>query len=157
MAVDQQENTTIHRQKRLLAIAGVLLLVQGIFMEAIVAIGAAVLLLIGVSQSVITNHAHIFALPYLQDNLYLMMIMSGIFAALRITGAVGLLRNRQWGLALSLINCVVTLVLMVFVLPAGIADGILSGAALILMLHAWFGNAVITGPRSHRAIFHEDK
>ncbi|MCU1445281.1 MAG: hypothetical protein JWP54_939, partial [Cryobacterium sp.] len=42
-----------------------------------------------------------------------------------IIGAIGVLRNRLWGLALSVINCVVAMVLMVFMLPAGIVDGLL--------------------------------
>ncbi len=125
--------------RRQLTIAGILLLIQGVLMEGLVVVGLVVLLSTGISQSVITDNAHIFALPYLQDNLYLMMAMSGIFAALRVVGAVGLLRNRLWGLALSLINCVITLTLMVFLLPAGLADGLLSGAALVLLLQAWLG------------------
>ena len=87
-----------------------------------------------------------FALPYLQENLYLMMAMSGVFAALRIVGAVGLLRGRMWGLALSVVMCVVTLVLMIFLLPAGIADGILAGTALVLILQGWFGTRAIGDP-----------
>jgi uncharacterized membrane protein (DUF2068 family) len=80
-----------------------------------------------------------FIVPFFDDNLYLMMAMSGLFAMLRIIGAVGLLKNRMWGYALSFINCVVTLVLMLFMLPAGIADGLLSGTALILLLLARYG------------------
>ena len=38
-----------------------------------------------------------------------------------------------------MINCVVTMILMMFMLPAGIMDGILSGAALLLMLMQYFG------------------
>lgn len=112
-------------------------------MEGLVVVGLVVLVAIGMPEESVTTHAQIFALPYLQDNLYLMMVMSGIFAALRITGAVALWRGRLWGLALSLINCTVTLVLMIFMLPAGIADGILSGAALVLILRSWLGDRSI--------------
>jgi len=108
-------------------------------MEGLVFIGAAVLIMADLPQEAISERAEVFALPYLQDNLYLMMVMSGVFATLRILGAVGLLRNRLWGLGLSLVNCVVTLTLMVFLLPAGIADGLLSGTALVLLLFAWLG------------------
>ncbi|MCT4574522.1 hypothetical protein N3930_47335, partial [Bacillus thuringiensis] len=72
-----------------------------------------------------------------------MMAMGGVFAALRIIGAAGLLRNRMWGYALSLITCSATLVLMMFMLPAGIADGILAGGALILLLLARYGRTPI--------------
>jgi uncharacterized membrane protein (DUF2068 family) len=124
-----------------------LLLVQGVFMEGLVFVGALVLLALRVPLASITDHAEVFALSYLQDNLYLMMGMSGVFAALRILGAVGLFRDRLWGLALSLINCVVTLILMVFMLPAGLLDGVLSGAALVLLLFAWLGRGADGQPR----------
>lgn len=84
-----------------------------------------------------------FKLQYFQDNLYLMMIMGAIYGVLRIMGAIGLLKNRMWGLALSLINCVLTLMLMMFLLPAGIMDGILAGSALIIILIQYFGDRKI--------------
>jgi ABC-type uncharacterized transport system permease subunit len=49
-----------------------------------------------------------------------------------------------WGVALSAAMCVVTLVLMIFLLPAGIADGILSGIALVLLAQGWFGTRRIS-------------
>lgn len=52
------------------------------------------------------------ALPYLQNNLYLLMTMSGIFGTLRVLG--------------------------------GIADGVLSGGALVLIAFAWFGSRPIS-------------
>lgn len=116
-------------------------------MEGLPFLGLLVLLALGVDQSAVTERAHVFALPYLQDNLYLMMAISGVFAALRVVGAIGLLRDRMWGLALSVINCIVTLALMVFMLPAGILDGLLSGGALILILTAWYGSTAISASR----------
>ena len=50
-----------------------------------------------------------------------------------------------WGFVLSLVMSSVTLVLMVFMLPAGIADGLLSGAALVLMLVGRYGTTPIIG------------
>ena len=49
----------------------------------------------------------------------------------------------MWGLALSLINCVITMALMMFMLPAGIIDGILATSALILILTQYFENKKI--------------
>lgn len=49
----------------------------------------------------------------------------------------------MWGFVLSLNNCVVTLVLMTFMLPAGIADGVLSGGAPTLLLIARYGKTRI--------------
>jgi hypothetical protein len=127
------------RARRELRAAAVLLLVQGVLMEGLVAVGLVVLLMLGIPQEAITDHVRVFALPYLQEQLHPMMAMSGIFAALRITAGIALWRDRLWGLALAGIMCGVTLVLMVFLLPAGILDGVLSGTALVLLLHARLG------------------
>ena len=85
-----------------------------------------------------------FKLQYFQDNLYMMSVMSLIFGVLRIIGAIGLLKNRMWGLALSVINSVSTIILMMFLLPAGIMDGILAVTALVLILMQYFGDRPAT-------------
>jgi hypothetical protein len=135
------------RARRELRAAAVLLLVQGVLMEGLVAVGLVVLVVLGIPQADVTDHARVFALPYLQDELYPMMAMSGIFAALRITAGIGLWRDRLWGLALAGAMCVVTLVLMMFLLPAGLLDGVLSGTALVLLLHARLGRDAYGRPR----------
>ncbi|MDR2492969.1 MAG: hypothetical protein LBD25_05900 [Coriobacteriales bacterium] len=84
-----------------------------------------------------------FIVPYLQENMPLMLVMGCIFGIVRLTGAVALLKNRMWGLVLSLINCAITMALMIFMLPAGIADGILACLALILMLVEHFADKKI--------------
>lgn len=138
-----QDTSVCSAGRRQLRIASALLLIQGILMEGVVFLGLLVLLVLGIDQAVLTDRVTVFSLGYLNENLYLMMGLSGIFAALRITGALGMLRNRLWAFALSLINCVVTLTLMIFMLPAGLLDGILTGTALIFMLRAWCGDRVI--------------
>ena len=84
-----------------------------------------------------------FIVPYLQENLPLMLVMGVIFGVARIVGAVGLLKNRMWGLALSVINCVVTMALCIFMLPAGIIDAILAITPLTLMLMGYFGKKTL--------------
>lgn len=133
------EETTMPN-RRMLRAAAVLILIQGVLMEGLVVIGLFVLLALGIPQGTVTERAEIFALPFLQDNLYLMMAMSGIFAALRIIAGIALWRGLLWGFALALILCGVTLVLMIFMLPAGIADGLLSGTALVLLLRGRLGD-----------------
>lgn len=86
-----------------------------------------------------------FIVPYLQEHLHLMMIVGGIFGAVRLIGAVALLKNRMWGLALSVINCIITMILMTFMLPAGIMDGIFASTALILILIQYFGDRKAEG------------
>jgi Predicted membrane protein (DUF2127). len=84
-----------------------------------------------------------FIVPYLQENLNLMLIMGGIYGVVRVIGAIGLLKNRMWGFILSVINCVTTMALMIFMLPAGIMDGVLACTALILILTQYFGKKKI--------------
>lgn len=81
-----------------------------------------------------------FRLPYFRDNLSMMMVMGAMYGILRLIGAAGLWKGRMWGLALSVINCVMTLALMMFLLPAGIMDGLLAGSALLLILLQYFGD-----------------
>ena len=63
---------------------------------------------------------------------------------IRLIGAIGLLKNRMWGLVLSVIICIITITLMMFLLPAGIMDGIFAGSALILILMGFYGDRKIT-------------
>lgn len=116
-------------------------------MEGIPFLGLIVLLAVDADASVM-ERGFSFIVPFFDEHLYLMMAMSGVFAALRIVGAIGLLRNRMWGFALTLLNCFITLTLMMFMLPAGIADGLLAGSALVLLLMARYGTTPIeTRPR----------
>lgn len=84
-----------------------------------------------------------FVVPYFNDNMNLMLIMGVIYGIVRIIGAAGLWKNRMWGLVLSVINCVITMSLMMFMLPAGIMDGIFAAAAFILILMQYFGDKKI--------------
>lgn len=128
--------------RRSIRAAAWLLLIQGVLMEASAFLLLIVLLVAGLSPTDFSEHSS-FIVPFFNEHLSLMMAISGVFAALRIMGAVGLLRGRAWGYALSLITCTVTLVLMIFMLPAGLADGVLSGTALVLLLVARYGIAPI--------------
>ena len=127
-------------------IAAWLVIAQGVLMEMGALLALPVLLVTGLHQGDVGDHFR-FALPYLQNNLYLLMIMSGIFGTLRVLGGIGILCDRLWGLGITLVMCVVTLVLMVFMLPAGIADGVFSGGALVLIAFAWFGSHPISTRR----------
>ena len=133
----QSQNAARH-----LKVAAILQLIQGVLMEGLPFLGLWVVLALGVDASLLA-HGVSFIVPFFNEHLFLMMGMSGVFAALRIVASIGLLKNRMWGYALSVINCVVTLVLMIFMLPAGIVDGLLTGGALIFLLLARFGSAPI--------------
>jgi hypothetical protein len=118
--------------------AAVLMLVHGAVMEFGVFVALFPLLALGIDFGTVGEYFS-FNIPFFQEHLVEMMVLSGIFGATRIIGAIGVLRNRLWGLALSVINCTVAMVLMVFMLPAGIVDGLLACAALVLLLTSYFG------------------
>ena len=123
-------------------IAALLMIIHGGFME-LGGVFCMIPALIAGSDKFDIGQYFGFRLPYFQDNLYMMMVMGAMYGILRLLGAVGLLRNRMWGFALSVINCVITITLMMFLLPAGIMDGIFAGSALILMLVQYFGDKKI--------------
>ncbi len=118
-------------------VAAMLMIIHGGFMELGGCLALIPVLIFGSSSFEMAKYFS-FIVPYLQDNLYLMIAMGGIFGSVRLVGAIGLLKNRMWGLVLSVINCVITMALMIFMLPAGIMDGILACAALILILTSYF-------------------
>ena len=122
-------------------IAAVLMIIHGGLME----IGGCLALIPLVFDGTVSDGPKYFSfiVPYLQENIALMTVMGGIYGVVRVIGAIGLLKNRMWGLVLSVINCVITMALMIFMLPAGIFDGILSCTSLVLILTAYFGKKEI--------------
>lgn len=123
-------------------IAAILMIIHGGFMELGGVFCMIPALMLGTDKFDIGQYFE-FKLQYFQDNLYMMMVMGAIYGVFRLIGAIGLLKNRMWGLVLSAINCVITITLMMFLLPAGIMDGILAGSALILILMQYFGDKKI--------------
>ena len=123
-------------------IAAWLMIIYGGFMEIGGVLCALPALILGSGKFDIGQYFS-FKLQYFQDNLYMILFMGAIFGVMRIIGAIELLKNRMWGLALSVINCVVTMILMMFMLPFGIQDGLLACIALVLILTQYFGNRKI--------------
>ena len=124
-------------------IAALLMIIHGGFMELGGIFCMIPALVFGTDKFDIGQYFE-FKLPYFQDNLSMMMGMGALYGILRLVGAIGLLKNRMWGFALSVILCIITITLMMFLLPAGIMDGILAGGALILLLIQYFGDKKIT-------------
>ncbi|QFJ55084.1 DUF2127 domain-containing protein [Pseudobutyrivibrio xylanivorans] len=123
-------------------VAAVIMIIHGGFMELGGVLCMIPALLLGADQFDIGQYFE-FKLPYFQDNLYMMMVMGALYGVIRLIGAIGLLKNRMWGLVLSVIISTITITLMMFLLPAGIMDGILSGSTLILMLMQFYGDKKI--------------
>ncbi len=120
-------------------IVAILMIIHGLCMELGGVFCLIPALILGPNKFDISQYFS-FNFPYFQDNFYTITIMGATYGILRLIGAIGLLKNRLWGLALSIINCVMTIALMMFMLPAGFTDGLLAGSALLLMLMQYFGN-----------------
>ena len=84
-------------------IAAILMIIHGGFMELGGIFAMISALLIGTDKYDIGQYFE-FKLPYFQDNLYMMMVMGAIYGVFRLIGAIGLLKNRMWGLVLSVIK-----------------------------------------------------
>ena len=65
-------------------------------------------------------------------------IIWGIF---RLIGGIGLFKDFKWALVFSVINCVIAMASMFEMLPFGLMDAALGGAALILILMDYFGRS----------------
>ena len=123
-----------------LKIAAILMIIHGVLMEA--APGLLLMPFVATSSNA-EEIPPIFAFDFFRNNLALMLPMAVIFGVTRVIGAVGVLRNRKWGFILSVINCMTTMNLMLFRIPAGIADGILACTALVLLLAGYFNKQEI--------------
>lgn len=127
-------------------IAAMLMIIHGGFMEIGGVFAMIPALMVGTDKFDIGQYFS-FKLPYFQDNLNMMIIMGAMYGILRVIAAIGLLRNRMWGLVLAVILCCITLTLMMFLVPAGIMDGVLAGISLVLILMQYFDGRVIVEQR----------
>lgn len=118
-------------------IAALLIIIHGGLMEIGGALSFIALIVLKTDKFNIEQYVF-FKFPYYQDNVYMMIVMGVIYGMVRVIGAIGLLKNRMWGFTLSIINCIVTMLLMSFMLPMGIIDGILACSVLILMLLQYY-------------------
>ena len=123
-------------------IASVLMMIHGAFMEIGGCFCLIPIFILGADKFNINEYIS-FIVPYFQENMDLMLIMGMLYGIVRVIGAVGLWKNRMWGLVLSILNCIITMILMVFMLPAGIMDGVLACSSLILILTQYFGDKKI--------------
>ncbi len=117
-------------------LASILMIIHGAIMEAGTGIFMMPLVLkLGENGNV---KQYVFAIDFFRDNIVLMMGMAIIFGVTRVIGAIGVLKNRMWGLMLAIINCIVTMIVMLFMIPSGIVDGILACTALVLLLMGYY-------------------
>lgn len=122
-------------------IASILMIIHGALMEA----GTGIFMIPLVMRSGIDDNIRqsIFAIDFFYNNIVLMMAMGIIFGVVRVIGAIGILKNRMWGFILAMINCIVTMMVMLFMIPTGITDGILACTAMVLLLMGYFEKRVI--------------
>jgi len=117
--------------KRLLTVAGVLLLVHGLIE------------VMGLFAFFSPSNQPSFIFEELTRNWQYAVWIGVISGFLRILAAIGIFVNRRWGWALGVLISATTFVSLTFYLPFGIMDAILSGAVLILLLVFNYGNAKI--------------
>ena len=116
-------------------IASILMIIHGAVMEA----GTSIFMMPLVLKLGTSNvKQYVFAIDFFKDNIILMMAMGIIFGITRVIGAIGVLKNRMWGFVLAMINCIVTMIVMLFMIPSGIADGIFACSAMILLLMGYY-------------------
>ena len=120
-------------------IAAILMIIHGGFMEIGGVLCMIPCLLLRTDKFDICQYFS-FIVPFFNEHLFLMIIMGAMYGIIRIIGAVGLWKNRMWGLVLSVINCTITIALMMFMLPAGVMDGVLACTSLVLILLQYFGD-----------------
>ena len=123
-------------------IASVLMMIHGAFMEIGGCFCLIPIFILGADKFNINEYIS-FIVPYFQENMDLMLIMGMLYGIVMVIGAVGLWKNRMCGLVLSILNCIITMILMMFMLPAGIMDGVLACSSLILILTQYFGDKKI--------------
>lgn len=136
--IERKEKKLVKKYK----IASILMFIHGLIMEIGGCLCLIPIFVLGDGEFD-TNQYVSFIVPYFNDAMNLMLVIGVLYGGIRIIGAVGLWKNQMWGLVLSIINCVVTMALMMFMLPAGILDGLLACSALILILTQYFGNKKI--------------
>ena len=120
MKLNSTEEYTVMKKYK---IAAILMIIHGGFMELGGIFTMIPALLIGTDKYDIGQYFE-FKLPYFQDSLYMMMVMGAIYGVFRLIGAIGLLKNRMWGLVLSVINCVITITLMMFLMILKVTQNI---------------------------------
>ena len=94
--------------------ASILMIIHGAFIEVGGCLCLIPIFAIGSDKFDINQYIS-FVVPYFRDNMNLMLAIGAIFGIMRVIGAIGLWKNRMWGLALSIINCVTTMILMLFI------------------------------------------
>ena len=122
-------------------IAAILMLIHGAMMEA----GTGLMLMPLIFKGGLDLNAipPIFAIDFFRNNIFFMIPMSVVIGIARVIGAIGVLKNRKWGFILSVINCILTMNLMLFMIPVGIMDGLFAFSALLLLLTGYYGKEAI--------------
>jgi hypothetical protein len=67
-------------------------------------------------------------------------IVGVVLGLLRLAAAGGILANRLWGWVLGVLLSTVTFAMLTLYLPFGVADAVLAGGALLMLIVARYGN-----------------
>ena len=66
--------------------------------------------------------------------------LSGIYGISRLVAGYAVWKKKKWGIALTVLLCLTTMIVAPSIIPFGIIDLILALIILVLLLYAYFGN-----------------
>ena len=78
----------------------------------------------------------------LEQNIQMVGMFGALWGLARFIAAGGIWSLRKWALTLGIILSSITVIAAITIIPAGVADTLFALSALILLLHAWFGNEI---------------
>lgn len=117
--------------KRVLAVAGVFLLIHGLVE------------VLGLLSLLIPLQQHPFIFEEIKQNWQSAVWVGAISGSLRLLAAGGIFANRKWGWVLGIMMSVITFTMLTFYLPFGVMDALLASVVLALLLISNYGGAKI--------------
>jgi flagellar biosynthesis protein FlhB len=93
--------------------------------------------------SLFTRNQPFFIFEELKENWEQTILISMVSGIIRIFAAIGVFKYFKWGLILGILFSLVTYAGLVFYLPYGMMDAVLSGLTLVLLIMAYWGKEKI--------------
>lgn len=116
--------------KFLFKAAGIVLVIHGIIE------------LLGI-LSMVTGQAPHFIFREIEENWQQALFIGIISGVIRIVAAISIFKRMKWGVILGLVMSAITLSSLTLYLPFGMADELLAGIVLVLLVMAYWGKEKI--------------
>ena len=128
-------NTDLTKRRRSARLAAVLLALHGLLEVSGLFLSASL------AQSLVSFGGLGKAL--IAPNTGAIVLFGVIWGLGRFVAAWGIWQFKRWAVSLGLVISLATLITALSIIPAGVTDTLLAVGALILLLHAWFGNGPV--------------